>query len=155
MEPGEQLKAIVEESFSSGIGSSVILVGPHGCGKTFNIRKLLSTFDGSQVVHFPGALARPTLCPDPQNTLLSLLPPLSSCACVETLEEYFMNRKELLFLVMEDLDLFGGGVSEQAFLYSIFELTLSHPLVILATTCRQVCPKHFLINTCLGLYGII
>ena len=136
MEPEEQLKAIVEETISSGTGSSVLLIGPHGSGKTHQIRLILEIYKNIPVVHFPGALARPALCPDPQTALLQLLP--STSTNVSTLEEYFDSRKEVLFLVMEDLDLFGGGVSEQAFLYSLFELTLSHALVILATTCRQV-----------------
>lgn len=139
MDPGEQLRAIVEEALVSGTGSSAILVGPYGSGKTHYIRNLLGAYSHLEVVHFPGALARPSLCPDPQSALLSLLPPFSNKARNESLEEYFCNRQELLLLVMENLDLFGGGVCEQAFLYSLFELTLSHALVILATTCRQVC----------------
>lgn len=137
MEPGEQLKAIVDEAETSGTGSSVILVGPHGSGKTHHIKTLISAFSNLDVVHFPGALARPALCADPQNALLQLLPQ-SMNILESSLEEYFSNRKSLLLLVMEDLDLFGGGIGEQAFLYSLFELTLSHPFVILATTCRQV-----------------
>lgn len=135
MRPEEQLRAIVEESIASKAGSSMILVGPHGCGKTHNISKVICAYPDLPVVHFPGALARPSLCPDPQGALLALLPDSTG---VSSFEDYFSNIPGTLLLVMEDLDLFGGGISEQAFLYSLFDLTLSHPLVILATTCRQV-----------------
>lgn len=147
--PIEQLTVIIESinssliSEKSNCGSSVILIGPRGAGKSHAISKALINYPSELVYYFPGALVRPSLCPDPQSALIKMMMKRNpSNPPTESLEEYFekLYKKEskATVLIIEDLDYLGGGIKEQAFLYTLFELTLTHSLLIIATTCRLV-----------------
>jgi Cdc6-like AAA superfamily ATPase len=169
MTRNEKLQELIQECANSGTGSCVLITGPHGSGKTFLVNSTVQLFSSRfTVVNFPGALARHSLSNNPSKELLKLMlrevlgneKQKKLAKSVESLEDFFevwplpaaSKRTNSIILVIEDIDLVVGSISQQSLLYTIFEAASSKPFIVIGST-RRIVNSRRLILGFLGALG--
>ena len=156
MTRSEKFHELIQECMNTGTGACVLVTGPHGSGKTFLVNSTINLYSHkSNVVNFPGALARHSLTINPHKELLRLLLTAlrvenvkykKDIKSVESLEDFFevwplqitSPQTKPIILIIEDVDLVVGSISQQSLLYTVFEAASSKPLVVIGTTRRIV-----------------
>ena len=158
----KKLQELIQECTKTGTGACVLITGPHGSGKTFMVNSAVKHFtDKFSVINFPGALARHSLTSNPHKELLRLLlislrmesvKSKKETKSIESLEDFFevwplqftSARTKSIILIIEDIDLVVGSISQQSLLYTVFEAASSKPLVVIGTTRRIVNSQIYL-----------